>query len=166
MSLSGIWAWLGWIGSWFELIRDALGMLRKLSSHSVLVRPADAAAVKKTNEASEKILAKGSFLGDNLKRASLIFEKRITAHYDELFTQIRGINGAGIDVVGHNGVEETGHRRSGMRTRRRTGRSGRSGGIAMTNHIPMSCQILRNGVTNVIIGRVYCIGRAEEEDLT
>jgi hypothetical protein len=90
-----------------------------------------AAAAKKTDEALEKILAEGSSLSDDLKRVSLIFENRVRAHYDELFAQVRGIDGANIDVVRHNGGEETGHRWSRMRTRRRTGRSSTSREMAM-----------------------------------
>ena len=44
---------------------------------------------------------------------------------------MKGADGAPVDVVRHNGVEEIGHRWSRMRTRRRTGRSGTSREMAM-----------------------------------
>jgi len=79
----------------------------------------------------EKILKEGSSLGDELKRISLIFENRVNAHYDELFSQIRGTDGACIDVVRQNGIEEIGHRWSRMKTRRRTGRYSTTREMAM-----------------------------------
>ncbi len=120
------------IRSLFESVREALGVSRELSSSSTPDGPVDAAAAaEKTEEALKKILDEGSSLSDDLKCTSLIFENRIRAHYDELFAQVRGIDGACIDVVRHNGVEEIGHRWSRMRTRRRTGRSGTSREMAM-----------------------------------
>ena len=120
------------IRSWFERMREALGVSRELSSHSASDRPLDAdSAAKKVNYTLKKIVAEGSSLSDELKRTSLIFENRIKTHYDELFAQVKGADGAPVDVVRHNGVEEIGHRWSRMRTRRRTGRSGTSREMAM-----------------------------------
>ena len=118
--------------SWFESIREALGVSRELSSHASSDKTADAGTVAKdADRAVEKILKEGSSLGDELKRISLIFENRVNAHYDELFSQIRGTDGACIDVVRHNGIEEIGHRWSRMKTRRRTGRYSTTREMAM-----------------------------------
>jgi len=120
------------IRSWFELIRVALGVSRELSSHSTPDKPVNAEDVaKRAGEVLKTIVAEGSSLSDGLKRVSLVFENRVREHYGELFGQVKGADGAPIDVVRHNGIEETGHRWSRMRTRRRTGRSGTSREMAM-----------------------------------
>ena len=120
------------IRSWFELLREALGVSRELSSHSTPDKPVKAEDVaRRTDDALKTIVAEGSSLSDGLKRVSLVFENRVREHYDELFGQVKGADSAPIDVVRHNGVEETGHRWSRMRTRRRTGRSNTSREMAM-----------------------------------
>ena len=56
------------IRSWFERMREALGVSRELSSHSASDRPLNADdAAKKVNDTLGKIVAEGSSLGDGLK---------------------------------------------------------------------------------------------------
>ena len=75
------------------------------------------------NEVLMKIRTEGRKLGGEYEEISKRIFQNCHDHMDELFVEVKDMNGDEIRIIRNNGIEELNHRWSRMHIRRRTGRS-------------------------------------------
>ena len=119
------------VWEWFENIRKALRVSRELNSKEAGEAQDIGITGIKLNRTLSDIIEEGEFADGELKRISGIFRKRIEDHRSELLSPVTGKDGKTVNIVRHNGIEESGHRWSRMHIRRRTGRSQTTREMAM-----------------------------------
>jgi len=109
---------------WYEEIRKVLRVSREFSDKEQNVIPT------KVNEMEPKfcntiikIRNEGQKLGGEYVEISKKIFQNCHDHMDELFVEVKDMNGEEIRIIRHNGIEELNHRWSRMHIRRRTGRS-------------------------------------------
>jgi hypothetical protein len=112
------------IWGWFEEIRKVLRVSREFSTNEQDVSPTKANELKlEFNEVLMKIRAEGRKLGVEYEEISKRIFQNCHDHMDELFVEVKDIQGEEIRIIRNNGIEELNHRWSRMHIRRRTGRS-------------------------------------------
>jgi hypothetical protein len=112
------------IWGWFEEIRKVLRVSREFSKNEQDVSPTKSNELKpEFNEVLMKIRAEGRKLGDKYEEISKRIFQNCHDHMDELFVEVKDMNGEEIRIIRNNGIEELNHRWSRMHIRRRTGRS-------------------------------------------
>ena len=91
--------------------RKALRVSRELNSSEAKEAPYIGIIEIDLNKVLSDIVEEGEFAGGELKKISGIFRKSVNDHILDLLSPVTGKNGKQINVVRHNGIEETGHRR-------------------------------------------------------
>ncbi len=112
------------IQEWFEEIRKVLRVSREFSDKEQNVLPTKVNEIEpKFYDTIIKIRNEGrKFGGEYVDISKKIFQNCYD-HMDELFVEVKDLNGEKIRIIRHNGIEELNHRWSRMHIRRRTGRS-------------------------------------------
>jgi hypothetical protein len=112
------------IQEWFEEIRKVLRVNREFSDKEQNVLPTKVNEIEpKFYDTIIKIRDEGKKLGGEYIEISNKIFQNCYNHMDELFVEVKNMNGEEIRIVRHNGIEELNHRWSRMHIRRRTGRS-------------------------------------------
>ncbi len=112
------------IQEWFDEIRKVLRVSREFSDKEQNVQPSKASDIEpKFYDTIIKIRNEGRKLGAEYVEISKQIFQNCYDHMNELFVEVKNINGEEIGIVRHNGIEELNHRWSRMHIRRRTGRS-------------------------------------------
>ncbi|VVB89706.1 Uncharacterised protein [uncultured archaeon] len=112
------------IQAWFEEIRKVLRVSREFSEKEQNILPTKVNEIEpKFYDTIIKIRNEGRKLdGEYVEISKKIFQN-CHDHMDELFVEVRDMNGEEIRIIRHNGIEELNHRWSRMHIRRRTGRN-------------------------------------------
>jgi hypothetical protein len=112
------------IWGWFEEIRKVLRVSREFSDKEQNVLPTKVNEIEpKFYDTIIKIRDEGRKLGGEYVEISKKIFQNCYDHMDELFVEVKDMNGEEIRIIRHNGIEELNHRWSRMHIRRRTGRS-------------------------------------------
>jgi hypothetical protein len=112
------------IQKWFEEIRKVLRVSQELSDKEQNVQSMKVKEIEpKFYDTILKIRDEGRKLGSEYVEISKQIFTNCYDHIDELFVEVKDMNGEEIGIVRHNGIEELNHRWSRMHIRRRTGRS-------------------------------------------
>jgi hypothetical protein len=112
------------IWGWFEEIRTVLRVSREFSTNGQDVFPTKADEMEpEFNEVLMKIRSEGRKLEGEYEEISNRIFQNCHDHMDELFVEVKDLNGEEIRIIRNNGIEELNHRWSRMHIRRRTGRS-------------------------------------------
>lgn len=112
------------IHEWFEEIRKVLRVSREFSDKEQNVSPTKVNEIEpKFYDTIIKIRDEGRKLGAEYVDISKQIFQKCYDHMDELFVEVKDMNGEEIRILRHNGIEELNHRWSRMHIRRRTGRS-------------------------------------------
>lgn len=112
------------IQGWFEEIRKVLRVSREFSEKEQNSLPTKVKELEpKFSDIIIKIRDEGRKLGGEYIEISKKIFQNCYDHMDELFVEVKDMNGLEIRIIRHNGIEELNHRWSRMHIRRRTGRS-------------------------------------------
>ncbi len=112
------------IWEWFDEIRKVLRVSREFSTNEQDVSPTKVNEMEpEFNDVIMKIRDEGRNLGGGYEEISKRIFQNCKDHMDELFVEVKDVNGEEIRIIRNNGIEELNHRWSRMHIRRRTGRS-------------------------------------------
>ncbi len=124
MDIKALYSKIKVIWGWFDEIRKLLRVNREFSTNEQHVSPTKANEMEpEFNDVLMKIRDKGRKLGGEYEEISKEIFRNCMDHMDELFVEVKDMNGEEIRIIRNNGIEELNHRWSRMHIRRRTGRS-------------------------------------------
>jgi hypothetical protein len=112
------------VWGWCEEIRRMLRVSREFSTNEQNVSPTKANEMEpEFKDLLKKIRNEGRKLGGEYEEISNRIFQNCHNHMNELFVEVKDMNGEEIKIIRNNGIEELNHRWSRMHIRRRTGRS-------------------------------------------
>ncbi len=124
MEIKAFYSKIRIIQLWFENIRKVLRVSREFSEKEQNVFPTKVNEIEpKFYDTIMKIKDEGRKLGGEFVEISMKIFQNCYDHMDELFVEVKDVNGKEIRIIRHNGIEELNHRWSRMHIRRRTGRN-------------------------------------------